>query len=237
MGIISSYVRWLGKKAETGIERTVRDFIPKGSHLSYLDCGCDDGAKTIGRANVIGTKNISGIEIITSRAELAIKRGIRIYDFDLNDVWNIPNNSFDVVTATEVVEHLIDLDNFFDQIKRVLKKGGKLIISTENLASPHNIFALILGSQPFTGPYLSCKFSVGYQPVNCYRNSKKRVLMPPHLNVMTKKALIRLLELNGFKILGIKGIGFYPFPPFLAGVLSLLAKNYATYVIVEAIKE
>lgn len=42
------------------------------------------------------------------------------------------DNSFDVVTALEVIEHVVDYDFFLREIKRVLKKEGTLILSTPN---------------------------------------------------------------------------------------------------------
>lgn len=236
MGIIYSYIELVGRLAGRDLEKNVMSLLPKGDDLVYLDCGCDNGEKTIKRAEYIGTDKIFGVELVGKRAKLALKRGIAVSNFNLNRKWNFSDERFDVITATEVVEHLIDLDNFFLEAKRVLKKNGILIVSTENLASFHNIFALILGNQPFTGPYLSRLFSVGYHPYNCYRKDKERLLMPPHLNVMTEKALTSLFNFFKFKILSTKGSGFYPFPPPFSNIFSFFAKNHASYVVVKGVR-
>jgi SAM-dependent methyltransferase len=54
---------------------------------------------------------------------------------------NIPysSNSFDVVIFTEVFEHAKNVDNLVLDIKRVLKKNGKLIFSTPFLWPEHEI--------------------------------------------------------------------------------------------------
>jgi 2-polyprenyl-3-methyl-5-hydroxy-6-metoxy-1,4-benzoquinol methylase len=236
MGIIYSYIKLVGRLAGNDLEKNIMSLLPKGDDLVYLDCGCDNGEKTISRAGHIGTDRIFGIELIKKRAKLAVKRGVKVSNFNLNEKWEYLDKQFDIITATEVVEHLVDLDNFFLEARRVLKKDGILIVSTENLASFHNIFALILGNQPSTGPYLSRLFSIGYHPCNCYQKDKERILMPPHLNVMTKKALASLFNFFRFKILSIKGSGFYPFPPPLAQIFSFFAKNYASYVVVKGVK-
>lgn len=234
MGIFSSYINYLGKKAELRIENALLSFLPKGKNITYLDCGCDDGEKTITRAKKIGTKKILGFENIPERVRLARKKGVKVYTCDLNKKWPLKDLSIDYITATEVIEHLIDLDNFFAESKRVLRKGGKIIISTENLAAYHNIIALIIGNQPYTGPYLSKLYSIGHRP--CGKYYQKELPMDPHINVMTAKALKQLLAAYGFKLEGMSPIGFYPFPPPFFKLLAQIDKNHASYVVVKASK-
>lgn len=45
---------------------------------------------------------------------------------------NIPSNIFDFVIAFQVIEHIKDDDLFLSEISRVLKRGGKLLLSTPN---------------------------------------------------------------------------------------------------------
>ena len=60
--------------------------------------------------------------------------------FDLtkgNDFANplsLPTNSTDLVIALEIIEHLFDTDFFLNEIHRILKPEGLLILSTPNLA-------------------------------------------------------------------------------------------------------
>ena len=55
-------------------------------------------------------------------------------------------DQFDVVLASEIIEHILDLDRFFSEIERLLKADGKLIVTTPNVARPFNIINLIRGS-------------------------------------------------------------------------------------------
>ena len=48
---------------------------------------------------------------------------------------NIPSNIFDFVIAFQVIEHIENDSFFIQEIYRVLKKGGKLILSTPNKKS------------------------------------------------------------------------------------------------------
>lgn len=235
MRAFGKYIGYLGRINEELIEQTVLESLPKGDKLVYLDLGCGDGAKTIVRASQIGTGNIIGIEGNKSLLNEAKNGGVKAYQADINFSWPIDNLSVDCITATEVVEHLSDLDNFFSESRRVLKPGGKIIISTENLAGYHNVIALMMGNQPYTGPYLSRVFSVGHRPCSKFYNGKHRAF--PHLNVMTTKALRQLLSKYGFKVEKTSGAGFYPFPPFLAKLFAKLDKYHASYCVVVAENE
>lgn len=234
MGLIQNYIKLLATKIEKDIEKYVAEFLPQEKNLTYLDCGCDDGAKTINRAKIIGTNKILGLENIPQRAFLAREKRVKVYETDLNEKWPLKDSNVDCITATEVVEHLVNLDNFFLESYRVLKKGGSIIISTENLAAYHNIVALILGNQPYTGPYLSRTYPIGHRPsAKFYQHS---LPMDPHLNVMTCKSLLQLLQSYGFKITFKKGVGFYPLPSPLSDLLSHIDYLHASYIIVVAQK-
>lgn len=55
----------------------------------------------------------------------------------------LPNDYFDVVFAGEIIEHLDEPIKLFEEAYRVLKKGGKLIISTpreEAVSSPEHVW-------------------------------------------------------------------------------------------------
>src|ERR1700689_568049 len=59
-----------------------------------------------------------------------------------------PDATFDVVTSFETIEHFAEQDCFLDEIRRVLRPGGQLIISTpdrdnyspaESSANPYHV--------------------------------------------------------------------------------------------------
>ncbi len=47
----------------------------------------------------------------------------------------IKDNSFDCITAGELIEHLENPEKFIKECKRILKQGGVLIITTPNKKS------------------------------------------------------------------------------------------------------
>jgi SAM-dependent methyltransferase len=54
---------------------------------------------------------------------------------DITETFPYTDNSFDIVIAIEVSEHILDHENFFSEISRILKPTGKLYISTPNILS------------------------------------------------------------------------------------------------------
>ena len=68
---------------------------------------------------------------------------------DLNKE-SIPLNdsSIDIIVAGEFIEHMSNPVKFIRDCHRVLKKGGRIILSTPNVASLKNRFRLFIGRMP-----------------------------------------------------------------------------------------
>uniref|UniRef100_E6Q525 Methyltransferase type 11 domain-containing protein n=1 Tax=mine drainage metagenome TaxID=410659 RepID=E6Q525_9ZZZZ len=65
---------------------------------------------------------------------------------------------FDVAIFGEVIEHLVDPDAALQEISRVLRPGGYLVLTTPNLACWFNRIVLVIGVQPiFTETSLHAK--------------------------------------------------------------------------------
>lgn len=54
---------------------------------------------------------------------------------DVTTTFPYPDNSFDIIIAIEVSEHITDHEFFFRESSRILKPNGKLFISTPNIVS------------------------------------------------------------------------------------------------------
>ena len=69
------------------------------------------------------------------------------------EIWPYENDSFDVVIATEILEHLTrDPMHVFAEANRILKNGGTLLISTPNAVSLRNALKLFQGQTPNIAP-------------------------------------------------------------------------------------
>jgi len=108
--------------------RTILDFIDTlGNHLHVLDVGCGNGAI----CNPIKKKenNVTCLEL-KGVAPLTRNCGIdQIIGGDAEEM-AFPSKSFDLVLASEMVEHLWNPMKFFNEAYRILKTNGHLIIST-----------------------------------------------------------------------------------------------------------
>lgn len=229
------YFSFLGRDAGIQLRWEILNMLPQKPNALFLDCGCDNGEFSLRMAEKVETKAIFGVDRNSERAALAEEKGVKkVILADLNRPLPIKSRSFNIITAIETIEHLYNLDCFLRELKRLLEPDGYLIVSTENLAAWHNLLALFLGNQPYTGPYLSRFFPAGHHPLNLYQKEKFRSQMPPHTNVMTTKALGRLLKDYGFKVEKVRGVGYYPFFGLLARICSWLDKNHAVYTTVRA---
>jgi len=78
------------------------------------------------------------VEVNPVAAEAARKRGVKVQVADVEDGLPFETESFDVVNAGEILEHLYDTKNFLEETRRVLKEGGLMIFTTTNLNSLEN---------------------------------------------------------------------------------------------------
>jgi SAM-dependent methyltransferase len=94
-----------------------------------LDLGCGDG-------DYANSLTALGFEVTAS--DMDAKRfkyqdRIKFEASDLDKPLPFPDRSFDYVLLLEVIEHLYNPDFVVKQISRVLKPGGRLVLSTPNI--------------------------------------------------------------------------------------------------------
>ena len=165
-----------------------------------LDLGCGDGEITMFLGEKLKAKEVYGVDIREEAVSIASHRGVRAYRLDLNNEdLPFPDEFFDLVTSLEVIEHLVNPDRMLREARRVLRKGGHLLISTPNLASWVNRAILLLGYQPYN-VVVSTETVVGVP-------YKRGVFGVPsgHIRAFTLRALNELLEHHGFEV--VKAVG------------------------------
>lgn len=239
--MLKRYFEWFWAKAKEKRKSQILELLEPNTRARLLDCGCDDGKYTLEWGRKVGTNRLYGIEINHAAAQEAEIRKIKVKRSDLNFRFPYEDRTFNIVTADQVIEHLWDLDNFASEIYRVLKPGGYAIISTENLASWHNVGALLLGLQPFSGPTISSRHVLGFHPLTSSKTEmakkhKHTPDMPSHIKVVTLTGLITLFNAYDFKIEAVKAAGYFPLPPFLSGVLEALDKRHSFFITIKVRK-
>lgn len=130
-----------------------------------------------------------------------------------------------------MIEHLGRTDSFVKEIRRVLKPFGYAVISTNNLASWHNVVSLVFGMQP-----MPCHVSDEVVLGNRFDPGRGRVQSAglTHLRVFSYRALLELLEFHGFTVDVLTTSGYYPFPPPLADLLCRIDPRHGAYLIARA---
>jgi ubiquinone/menaquinone biosynthesis C-methylase UbiE len=213
-----------------------------------LDCGCHQGVYSHTLAGILGTERVYGMELNSGLAHAAKMNGVRVLRADANQCIPMLSGSVQVLTAFNVLEHLVETERFLSEIYRVLAPGGYVIIDTPNLASWHNIMALLLGMQPFSGPNIS---SMTESDVPVVRRLHRRAHGLPedvehltsaeperhrHIVVVAYRALIKALERAGFSVEEALGFGYYPLPPVLARLASRIDPAHAHHMLIKARK-
>jgi SAM-dependent methyltransferase len=104
---------------------TIR-LIPNGKGL---DIGCGNG-KFIRDMNSLGWQ-FEGVEFNPIAVDMCRKAGLKVCQGDLHNA-AFKDESFDIISARHVIEHIPDPTNFMREIARILKDGGQLVIKTPN---------------------------------------------------------------------------------------------------------
>jgi 2-polyprenyl-3-methyl-5-hydroxy-6-metoxy-1,4-benzoquinol methylase len=66
--------------------------------------------------------------------------------------WELPDAGFDVVWAGEVIEHVADTSGWLSEVRRVLRSGGRLLISTPSLG-PTQLLAAAASRRAFAARF------------------------------------------------------------------------------------
>lgn len=207
--------------------------LEKNSNAKFLDLGCDDGAWTMKLAKIIDTKNVFGYEIVKKAAEKAKSMGVKVKIGDLNSKLLYGDNTFDIIHANQVIEHLNNTDLFLDEIYRILKPNGYAIISTENLSSWHNIFALVLGYMPFSLTNISSKTGAIGNPLAPHYGKKVwNVDSWQHQRIFTIRGLKDLSKISGFNVKKILTSGYYPF----GNIFSKIDPSHSAFIAIKISK-
>lgn len=154
-----------------------------------LDLGCGDGAFTAELAGM-GARPV-GADVAEAALERARDRhpDLAFELVPLDGPLPFADNSFDVVWASEVIEHIGDTGRWLSEARRVLAPGGRLLITTPS----HGRLRLLLGGvERFSPP------------------------QGDHVHLYTRSSLRHVLEDFGFGEVAVRAVGG---PPLLRRTL------------------
>ena len=117
------------------------NFVFQRSILAYYEAA----KRVSGNILEIGTGSGYGVTIIAPKAnhlltidkfetqlDLTEHRNVEFRQMNVPPLQGIPDESFDFVVSFQVIEHIEDDGKYVAEISRVLKKGGKFILTTPN---------------------------------------------------------------------------------------------------------
>jgi 2-polyprenyl-3-methyl-5-hydroxy-6-metoxy-1,4-benzoquinol methylase len=134
--------------------------------------------------------DVSGVDIETAYLEharpmLAKYPHLSLKVDDVTDS-RLPAHSFDLILCTEVIEHIPDSQRALSEMRRLLKPGGVLILSTPQRYSPLELAAKIAF---LPGVIQLVRLIYG-----------EAILDSGHINLMTESEVTRQLGHAGFSI-------------------------------------
>ncbi|MER6089452.1 class I SAM-dependent methyltransferase [Streptomyces bluensis] len=173
-----------------------------GGPKTVLDVGCGDGTAAATAAPFLAGHRIVGVDWSQDALRRARARLPYPVRGELTD-GGLPFASAvaDAVLFSEVIEHLVDPDAALDEIRRVLRPGGHLMLSTPNLAAWYNRALLLAGVQPVFS-------EVSLRAIHG-RPGKEVV---GHLRLYTARALREFVAASGFEVVGLRGAPFHGVP-------------------------
>ena len=98
---------------------------------------------------------------------------VKIVLNDIADLWRLPASAYDVITMWHVLEHVHNLHGYLQQLHKLLKPSGKLIIAVPNYTSGD---------------------------ANAYQNHWAAYDVPRHLYHFSPQSIKSLLKNHGFTI-------------------------------------
>ena len=160
--------------------------VPAGARV--LDVGCGEGWFTgaLARAG----REVVGIDVAEEPLRRARERedGVDVRLVAAEGPWPLEDVSFDAVWAGEVIEHVADTVGWLSEVRRVLRSGGALVLSTP-AHEPLTRLALGLSERAF---------AARFDPRS------------DHLRFYTRRALAALLEDFGFEQIETRSLGGPP---------------------------
>jgi SAM-dependent methyltransferase len=215
--------------SEEANRRAILRSFPAKSGRSMLDVGTHRGEFTARLAAHVDAERVAGVELIERHAAVARSRGIDVEVADLDEGIPFPSGSFDIVNANQVIEHVRRTDVLLREMRRVVKPNGLVCISTNNLASWHNVISLGLGMQPMP-MHVSDEIIVG-NPLNPENRWGHRDLGRTHLRLFTARALSELAAHHGLAVEQVRSVGYYPLPPLLARLATRVDPLHGAFLV------
>ncbi|MFP5318258.1 MAG: class I SAM-dependent methyltransferase [Acidimicrobiia bacterium] len=179
---------------EVRLDHRVRlaiDLVPPTAGGRLIDLGAGDGFVTAELGAKAGAALAVAVDVGFPEPLAPRRRRVSRVSAFVPGPLPFKAGSFDVVVSLECIEHLLDPDALLEEAKRLLKPGGRLVLSTPRLDALLVVISLLGGVQP-PGVESSSRRRYG-NPFGEQRPSG-------HVHLFTRKAMTEALAANGLRL-------------------------------------
>jgi 2-polyprenyl-3-methyl-5-hydroxy-6-metoxy-1,4-benzoquinol methylase len=172
---ISDSLYTSGTEYDRTHKQHMRSMVPVSPNLRILDIGCGTGVNAAFLSK--NGHHVVGVDLSPVAIEQYRARGFEGYVCDIeSEPLPFDAGSFDLVYASEVIEHCADTGAFLQELNRMLRPGGQLLLSTTNSAFwPFRILGIL-----------------GHTATDLQH--------PGHIRFFSRKGLLGAIEGAGFEI-------------------------------------
>lgn len=198
----------------------IRELVNNTQYSTVLDLGCGDGILS---SKALGSSAVIGIDSSGNMMKRAMQKLDHVIIADLDRYIPLRSETIHLCLAVDIIEHIVNTDNFLTEIHRTLTDTGKLILITPNLASLAERFLLLFGYQPQ---------NVEVSAIRKFGSIRKT---PPvgHVRGFTWPALREMLQYYGFRIDEFTVTTYYTgLLKAMDLVVGRLKKTYASLLVV-----
>jgi SAM-dependent methyltransferase len=121
---VESYHWWFVGRRQIVYDLVLRANADQGCRI--LEIGCSSG-QFLSQLRRHGCRNIMGIDISEKAVKLCQASGLPAKVMDAQQL-DFPDGCFDLITASDILEHLADEKRALQEWRRVLKPGGRLVV-------------------------------------------------------------------------------------------------------------
>lgn len=156
----------------------LKKFIPLNDNIIIVDFGCGNG-KILGEIKKINSKaKLVGFDVSETALKEAKKNLLEVEFNKITDgeKLSLGDKVVDFIFSSEVIEHIYDTENAFKELARILKPGGKILLTTPYHGFIKNLLIILFA------------FNKHFNPVGA------------HIRFFTKKTLFNLFKKYGFEM-------------------------------------
>lgn len=179
-GYVDQLKKWVGKKNK------------------ILDVACGGGY--YGAIFIESGNEVHGIEISKTLVQKSLEKKIKAIQADVEEPFPYPDKTFDKVLTIDILEHLFFPGSTLQEVHRVLKKNGEIIVNVPNASSWFLRFLMLFGRLQFTG-----------------QGKDLPAWKEPHIRFYTLKTLSDMLRAHGFEVVESRSV-FVGFPGMFGSI-------------------